>query len=89
MTQNFVYCSINFAFSRVKDVTELCNICLSRVCNLEKPADACDMALTNNRRDENTDKSHRITEKIKIPLVITFIYAKHGGEPILIDKPIF
>jgi hypothetical protein len=47
------------------------------------------MALTNNRRDENTDKSHRISEKIKIPLVIMFIYAKYRGELIRIDKLIF
>jgi len=47
------------------------------------------MALTNKRRNENTDKSHRITEKIKIALVFMFIYAKYGEELIRIDKPIF
>jgi len=47
------------------------------------------MALTNKRRDENTDKSHRITEKIKLRLVIKFIYAKYRGELIRIDKATF
>lgn len=50
---------------------------------------ACDTALKNKRCDENTHKSHRITEKIKISLVIMFTYAKYGGELIRTDKPIF
>jgi hypothetical protein len=59
------------------------SLLLGKACGL-----ACDMVLTNKRRNENTDKSHRITEK-KIALVFMFIYAKYGGELIRIDKPIF
>jgi len=47
------------------------------------------MALTNKKREENTDKSHKITEKIEIRLVIMFINAKYRGELIRIDKPTF